>query len=73
MAKLLPIFYLFLVVLVIFASGKTIQVDAKTCLIAYGCPNEEYCKERCGSLYNGEGECVQWPLIPRECRCYYHC
>ncbi|RZC88755.1 hypothetical protein C5167_031129 [Papaver somniferum] len=75
MAKLSPIFHLFLVVLIIFASGKkTIQADAKTCTIGFDCQNEEYCKEKCGSTYHGEGECVQWDVpIQRQCRCYYHC
>ncbi|KAI3997646.1 hypothetical protein MKX01_011063 [Papaver californicum] len=74
MAKLSPMFHLFLVMLVIFASGKTIQVDAKVCTTAFDCPNEEYCKTRCKAQYNGEGFCMYWPPpVPRDCRCSYDC
>ncbi|MCL7040753.1 hypothetical protein MKW94_000332 [Papaver nudicaule] len=75
MAKVSPMFHLFLVVLVIFASVRTIQVDAKACTALFSdCPNEEDCKAKCQAQYMGTGQCdhsiFPYPAI---CRCQYHC
>ncbi|KAI3952355.1 hypothetical protein MKX01_005222 [Papaver californicum] len=65
-----------LLLLVIFSVDNVpIEVEAKTCKIAWqGCNTKEDCAAQCASEYGGRGYCFKPPISPFvECRCDFPC
>ncbi|XP_020886528.1 putative defensin-like protein 184 [Arabidopsis lyrata subsp. lyrata] len=55
--------------------NKKMVGEAKKCEKTWNCEGEDKCREKCKTLYNGDGICDLYtaPLVPKQCFCHYDC